>query len=159
MATSFVLSLTVNAEPANKIFTITPKAPQPYLAVHKSPTCGCCLGWMEHMQNGGFSTTAHHPERFAQFKLNKGINQRYQSCHTAVSEQGYVFEGHVPVKFVKQFLADTPNQALGLSVPGMPVGSPGMEVGEKFMPYQVLLLKRDGSYEVFAQVRTAADQL
>ena len=130
-----------------------------HLTVHKSPTCGCCLGWMEHMHSAGFSTQGNHPEQLTQLKLSKGIQLPYQSCHTAVSVDGYVFEGHVPAKFINQFLANVPNKALGLSVPGMPVGSPGMEVGDKFMPYQVLLLKDDGTHEVYAQVNSAVDQL
>lgn len=158
-AAVFFISLSVHAEPTNE-HSVAPTAADPFdLVVHKSPTCGCCLGWMEHMHDNGFSTTGHHPKQLTQLKLNKGIELRYQSCHTAVSHQGFVFEGHVPAKFVKQFLANVPEQALGLSVPGMPVGSPGMEVGDKFMPYRVLLLKQDGNHEVFAQVNTAADQL
>ena len=157
-AAFFLISLDAYAEPANEP-AIAPRADDPaHLIVHKSPTCGCCLGWMTHMDNNGFSTAGNHPEALAQLKLNKGIELRYQSCHTAVSSQGFVFEGHVPAKFVRQFLANVPDQALGLSVPGMPVGSPGMEVGDKFMPYQVLLLKKDGNHEVFAQVDSAADQ-
>jgi hypothetical protein len=158
-ATAFLISLGAYAEPKNEP-AMAPKADDPFhLIVHKSPTCGCCLGWMAHMDNNGFFTTGNHPEALAQLKLNSGIELRYQSCHTAVSPQGFVFEGHVPAKFVRQFLANVPDQALGLSVPGMPVGSPGMEIGDKFMPYQVLLLKRDGRHEVFARVNTAADQL
>jgi hypothetical protein len=157
-AAIFLISLDAYAEPTNESAT-APKADDPiHLVVHKSPTCGCCLGWMTHMDNNGFSTAGNHPETLAQLKLNSGIELRYQSCHTAVSPQGFVFEGHVPAKFVRQFLTNVPDQALGLSVPGMPVGSPGMEVGDKFMPYQVLLLKKDGNHEVFAQVDSAADQ-
>ena len=157
-AAVFFVSLSAYAETTSER-AIAAKAGDPiHLIVHKSPTCGCCLGWMTHMDNHGFSTTGHHPEQLTQLKLDKGVELRFQSCHTAVSPQGFVFEGHVPAKFVRQFLANVPDQAIGLSVPGMPVGSPGMEVGDKFMPYQVLLLKKDGNHEVFAQVDTAADQ-
>lgn len=157
-AAVFFVSLSAYAETTNELAIATKPGDPIHLIVHKSPTCGCCLGWMTHMDNHGFSTTGHHPEQLTQLKLDKGVELRYQSCHTAVSPRGFVFEGHVPAKFVRQFLANVPDQALGLSVPGMPVGSPGMEVGDKFMPYQVLLLKKDGNHEVFAQVDTAADQ-
>jgi len=83
---------------------------------------------------------------------------RYQSCHTAVSSHGYVFEGHVPARHIKAFLANPPADAIGLAVPGMPLGSPGMEVGSRFDPYEVLLLKKDGSSEVFARVDSPAQQ-
>ncbi|MGB1058644.1 MAG: DUF411 domain-containing protein, partial [Ketobacter sp.] len=76
----------------------------------------------------------------------------------AVSKQGFVFEGHIPARYIQQFLANPPEGAFGLAVPAMPVGSPGMEVNERFMPYQVLLLKKDGSTEVFAAVENAAQQ-
>ena len=69
-----------------------------------------------------------------------------------------MFEGHVPSKFIRAFLAAPPKGSLGLSVPGMPVGSPGMEVGDRFMQYQVLLLNKDGSSEVYAEIVSAADQ-
>lgn len=129
-----------------------------HLAVYKSPTCGCCVKWMEHMQSRGYSVAAYHPADLTRFKLEQDIGLRYQSCHTAISAGGYRFEGHVPAKFVSQFLANPPKGAIGLAVPGMPVGSPGMEMGTKFMPYQVLLLKADGSHEVFADILTATDQ-
>ena len=129
-----------------------------HLVVHKSPSCGCCLSWIEHMRTNGFSAAANHPERFAALKRDKGIAPRYQSCHTAVSQQGYVFEGHVPAKFVRQFLANPPAGTIGLSVPGMPLGSPGMQVDDRFMPYQVLLLTTDGKHQIYAQVTRASEQ-
>ncbi|MGB2130858.1 MAG: DUF411 domain-containing protein, partial [Marinobacterium sp.] len=82
----------------------------------------------------------------------------FQSCHTAVSESGYVFEGHVPARLVKQFLANPPEGALGLTAPGMPMGSPGMEMGSRFDPYQVLLMKQDGGYEVYANIERQSEQ-
>jgi len=129
-----------------------------HLVVYKSPSCRCCLSWMKHMHTSGFTTAASHPAQFGTFKLAQGIEPRYQSCHTAVSHQGYVFEGHVPAKFVRQFLANPPAEAVGLSVPGMPLGSPGMEVEDSFMPYQVLLLTTDGKHQIYAQVTRASEQ-
>ena len=80
------------------------------------------------------------------------IEDEYRSCHTAVSSDGYIFEGHIPSEYITQFLTEKPANALGLSVPGMPHGSPGMEVGNHFMPYDVLVLFKDGTSKVYAQV-------
>ena len=126
--------------------------------VYKSPTCGCCGEWVEHLQNKGFTAAVHHPDDLDGVKRERGIEQQYQSCHTAVSEQGYVFEGHIPARDIRAFLKNPPQDAIGLAVPGMPVGSPGMEVGDRFTPYDVLLLKEDGSSEVFRHVASADQQ-
>lgn len=128
------------------------------LDIYKSPSCGCCEGWVDHVEQRGFSFTTHHPADLTELKAGKGIAPEYRSCHTAVSAEGYVFEGHVPARYVKQFLAAPPANAIGLTVPAMPVGSPGMEMGEQFRPYAVMLLKRDGNAELYAQVNSAAQQ-
>jgi len=128
------------------------------LQVYKSPTCGCCSVWIDHLEQSGFTTQTHHPRDLNGLKTRFGIPNRYQSCHTAVSSDGYIFEGHIPAKVIRQLLAEKPADVIGLSVPGMPVGSPGMEVDDKFMPYQVLLLNKDGSTEVYAEFSTAAEQ-
>ncbi|MGQ9424524.1 DUF411 domain-containing protein [Gilvimarinus sp. F26214L] len=128
------------------------------LEVYKSETCGCCEDWMEHMDRAGYGLTAHHPVDLNSKKQSLGIAPRYQSCHTAVTDDGYVFEGHVPAKVVERFLAEKPADAIGLAVPGMPLGSPGMEVEDRFTPYDVVLLKKDGSSEVYARFQTAAEQ-
>ena len=126
--------------------------------VFKSPTCGCCGDWIEHMEHAQFSFTVHHPQDLNRIKDERNIKPLYQSCHTAVSKEGYVFEGHIPAKYVRQFLESPPQDALGLSVPGMPLGSPGMEMDDRFTPYQVLLLKNDGTAGVYAEVLTPAEQ-
>lgn len=128
------------------------------LEVFKSPSCGCCNDWIAHAEQKGFLVESSHPTSLAALKLELGIQLRYQSCHTTVAENGFVFEGHIPIKLVTQFLNNPPEQAIGLAVPGMPVGSPGMEVGDKFMPYQVLLLKHDGSHEIYADIRRPEQQ-
>lgn len=128
------------------------------LTIHKSPTCGCCKAWVDHVDEAGFDYSTHDMADLSGLKADKGIAPQYQSCHTAVSEVGYVFEGHVPARYIEQFLAAPPEDALGLTVPGMPVGSPGMEMGDQFSPYQVLLLKRDGSTEVFANITHVGSQ-
>ncbi len=128
------------------------------LDIYKNPSCGCCKKWVKHVNEYGFQSDVHNQATLSYFKQEKGIQPRYRSCHTAVSENGYVFEGHVPAKFIQQFLLEQPSDALGLSVPAMPVGTPGMEVGDKFMPYRVLLLKKDGSSEVYAVVKSYKEQ-
>ncbi|MDH3978696.1 MAG: DUF411 domain-containing protein, partial [Gammaproteobacteria bacterium] len=102
------------------------------LTVYKSPTCGCCKVWIKHVNQAGFKTATEQPANLNDVKSELGVPPQVRSCHTAVSESGYVFEGHIPAKLIKRFLADPPDDALGLTVPGMPVGSPGMESGGRF---------------------------
>ena len=129
-----------------------------HLDVYKSPTCGCCTKWMDHLAENGFVSTSHHPNQLSDLKRELGVPVRYGSCHTGVSENGYIFEGHVPARYITQFLADPPVDALGLTVPAMPVGSPGMEYENQFMPYDVLLLKKDGSVEVYVSIESYDQQ-
>lgn len=133
-------------------------AKQVALDVYKSETCGCCEDWIHHMQDQDFAVTSHHPLDLAAEKQELGVAPRYQSCHTAVSADGYLFEGHIPAKLVTRFLNEKPEGAIGLAVPGMPVGSPGMEMDDRFTPYDVLLLKEDGSSQVYARMETAQAQ-
>ena len=128
------------------------------LSVYKSPTCGCCADWVDHIEAAGFTTSIHHPENLHRIKAERGIAPRYGSCHTAISGQGYVFEGHIPARYIRQFLDNPPAAAIGLAVPAMPAGSPGMEMDGRFSPYQVLLLDKDGGHTVFARVATQAEQ-
>lgn len=129
------------------------------LDVYKSPSCGCCKAWISHVENHGFESKVHSFDDFPGIKEAKSIAPRYRSCHTAISNDGFVFEGHVPAKYIQQFLQETHNlDVIGLSVPAMPVGSPGMEVEGKFQPYKVLKLKADGSYEVYANVQSYEEQ-
>lgn len=133
-------------------------SPVEQLIVYKSPKCGCCKKWINHLEDSGFDTEFKHPGNLDAIKGRYQVPRETRSCHTAVSKQGFVFEGHIPARYIQQFLASPPEGALGLAVPAMPVGSPGMEVNDRFMPYQVLLLKKDGSTEVFAAVESAAQQ-
>ncbi len=128
------------------------------LTVYKQPTCGCCEAWMDRVEEVGLEVTGRDVADLNAIKVQFQIAPRFQSCHTAVSSQGFVFEGHIPARYIQAFLANPPADAIGLAVPGMPLGSPGMEVGDRFTPYQVLLLRRDGSSEVFASVESAAQQ-
>ncbi|GAA0792200.1 DUF411 domain-containing protein [Marinobacterium sediminicola] len=146
------------ASPEKPVSVMLQAAKSEHLNVYKSPTCGCCGDWIEHAEKNGFETKTFHPQNLTQMKLDMGIQGRFHSCHTAVSESGYLFEGHVPAKLVKQFLASPPEGALGLTAPGMPMGSPGMEVDDRFQPYQVLLMKKDGGYEIYATIEQQDQQ-
>ncbi len=121
------------------------------IEVFKSASCGCCTLWMRHVGRAGFSPKGKDLDNKAlsQFKTDAGIPEQLQSCHTA-RVGGYVIEGHVPAADIRRLLKERPD-AIGLAVPGMPIGSPGMEVGNEREPYQVLLIHRDGRTEVFSQ--------
>ncbi len=123
----------------------------PLVEVTKTASCGCCAAWVAHMEAAGFEVVAEDvtPGLLARAKIAAGIAPEHASCHTARVE-GYVVEGHVPAAEVSRLLAERP-EALGLAVPGMPIGSPGMEMGATREPYEVLLLRRDGTAEVFAR--------
>jgi len=123
---------------------------KPLVEVWKDPNCGCCKDWMAHLEANGFSVKAHDVGNTAA-RRRLGLPERYASCHTA-TVGGYVIEGHVPAADIRRLLRDRP-QALGLSVPRMPIGSPGMdgpEYGGRQDPYDVLLVQRDGSSTVYA---------
>jgi len=123
------------------------------LLVHKTPTCGCCKEWIKHLESNGFTPATKDHQSMQEVKEKYNIKPQYRSCHTAVSEDGYIFEGHIPSKYITQFLSEKNPDAIGLSVPGMPLGSPGMEIGNRFTPYEVLILFRDGTSEVYAEIK------
>ncbi len=123
------------------------------LLVHKTPTCGCCNKWIEHLKTSNFKVSTQNHESMENIKKTYDIKPEYRSCHTGVSEDGYIFEGHIPSQYITQFLSEDHPNAIGLSVPGMPLGSPGIEVGDRFMPYDVLILYKDGTSRVFAEIR------
>ncbi|AKJ31313.1 DUF411 domain-containing protein [Caldimonas brevitalea] len=123
------------------------KTPQQRIEVWKSPTCGCCTAWVEHLQQNGFEVTVHEVEAPGEYRARFGLPDTYGSCHTG-RVGGYVLEGHVPAREIVRLLKEKP-AAVGLAVPGMPVGSPGMEVGARKDPYDVLLVTRDGKARVY----------
>ena len=123
------------------------------LTVHKTPTCGCCKMWMKHAEENGLTVYGQDHENLMKIKEKYNIEPQYRSCHTTVSSEGFIFEGHIPSKFIKKFLSENHPNAIGLSVPGMPLGSPGMEYKNQFMPYDVLILFKDGTSKVYAEVR------
>ena len=128
-------------------------------AVYKDVNCGCCKDWISHAKDNGLATTAHDVADVALFKDRYGVPTEMRSCHTAVTTDGYVFEGHVPAKYMAKFLENPPVEAIGLAVPGMPVGSPGMKYQNKFEPYQVMQLNKDGTTQVYADIDSPQQQL
>ncbi len=126
-----------------------PPAPEPLplVIVYKSPACGCCLAWADHMRSSGFPVEIRDVQDLSPIKAEAGVPAGMGSCHTALVA-GYFVEGHVPAEDVKRLLAEKPD-ALGLAVPGMPLGSPGMVQGERRQAYEVLLVVRGGSTSVF----------
>jgi hypothetical protein len=111
------------------------------ITVHKDPTCGCCSGWVEHVQKAGFKTKVWDTRDLDAVKRRLGVPDDLAACHTA-RLSGYVIEGHVPAVALRRLLVEKP-KAAGLAVPGMPVGSPGME-GGKPEKYDVILFGPDG---------------
>lgn len=124
-------------------------AAPPAVTVYKTAGCGCCGAWVEHLQAAGFQTQVHDVADLAAVKARLGVPRALGSCHTA-TVGGYVIEGHVPAADIRRLLAQRP-AATGLAVPGMPVGSPGMEQGEARDPYRVLLLGAEVAPVVFAE--------
>ena len=122
------------------------------LEVFKSPTCGCCQKWIDHINASGIRSSSKNIDNMSEVKSKYGILKSQQSCHTSVSSEGYVFEGHILARVIKKFLANPPENALGLSVPGMPVGSPGMEMGRRHVDYKVLLLLENGVSSVYEEI-------
>ena len=107
------------------------------LKVYKSPSCGCCNAWISHMRSAGFRVIARDVPDLYPIKKEFAVAPELRACHTAVID-GYVIEGHVPAREVIRLLNDRP-KAIGLAVPGMPIGSPGMEQGDRRDPFQVIL--------------------
>jgi hypothetical protein len=125
-------------------------AATPTIEVWKSPSCGCCAEWVKHLQANGFTVKVNDAGN-ASARARLGVPAKLGSCHTA-QVAGYAIEGHVPAADIKRLLAEKPN-AVGLAVPGMPIGSPGMEQGNQRDPYDVLLIERSGSTRVYQSHR------
>lgn len=118
------------------------------ILVYKSPTCGCCSKWIDHLAEAGFNATVRDEANVNALKRELGIPMELWSCHTALVE-GYLLEGHVPADVALKFIAEKPD-AMGLAVPGMPMGSPGME-GPTREAYDIVLFRRDGGTSVYAK--------
>jgi hypothetical protein len=122
-------------------------AAKPTITVYKDPSCGCCKNWIEHLIKHGYRVDAKDTPDMAEVKRTLGVPDAVTSCHTAIVN-GYLIEGHVPSADIDRLLAKKPHVA-GLAVPGMPMGSPGME-GGKAQHYQVLTFDKSGKTQVFA---------
>ena len=121
-------------------------SPGPEVVVYKSPTCGCCKKWVEHVQAAGFRETVHDTSSLAGVMERYGVPRKLTACHTAIVD-GYVVEGHVPADVIQRLLKERPEIA-GVAVPGMPAGSPGMDTD---MParYYILTFDKNGTTSVF----------
>ena len=123
----------------------------PVVEVYKSPTCGCCSKWIDHMRENGFTVKATDVGDMTTVKAKYGVPDQVQSCHTGVVD-GYVLEGHVPAADVRRLLKEKPAAVVGVAVPGMPVGSPGMETPYvKADKYDVVTFDKKGGTTVFAK--------
>ena len=128
-----------------------PRGAKTVIQVYKSPTCGCCTSWVEHIRDSGFQAEVIDvtDEALQQRKSKLGVGPRLASCHTAIVN-GYVVEGHVPAADIKRMLSEKP-AIIGIAAPGMPVGSPGMEVpGGRKDKYDVVAFSKGGATRVFA---------
>ena len=121
--------------------------PLPTVTVYKSPSCGCCGKWVEHMKANGFPVVTHETEDVAAHKARLGVPAAMGSCHTA-EVGGYLVEGHVPASDVKRLLTEKP-RAKGLVSPGMPQSAPGMDIAGK-VPYEILLVAKNGTTTIYA---------
>ena len=127
----------------------TPAVTALTITVYKSATCGCCALWVKHLEEAGFDVTVRETEALQAIKVEQGVGDHLASCHTALID-GYVVEGHVPADDIRSMLASRPDIA-GLAVPGMIIGTPGMEIaGQPAQPYQVLAFDREGRTTVYA---------
>jgi|SRR5688572_29831990 hypothetical protein len=122
---------------------------QPQMTVFKDPNCGCCKAWVEYVRKHAFTVTTTDTSDLTAIKRSAGVPDDHRSCHTAFVS-GYVIEGHVPIEDIKRLLAEKPKVA-GLAVGGMPIGSPGMEVGNRKDAYNVIAFTRDGTTRIFAK--------
>jgi hypothetical protein len=145
LAAAFIaLSLTTAAARIPGVSTGTKK---PTITVYKDPACGCCKNWIAYLQKHGYTVDAKDSPNMSEIKHSLGVPDGLTACHTAVVN-GYLIEGHVPAEDIDRLLSQKPTVA-GIGVPGMPMGSPGMDGGVK-QHYQVLSFDRKGKTKVFA---------
>lgn len=134
-----------STQQATLVADLPPEARQ--VVSFRSPSCGCCEGWIEHMQAQGFQIEDNVVDDIEAVKREHHVPPDLASCHTAIAN-GYVIEGHIPAADVSRLLAEKPD-VLGIAVPGMPIGSPGMESGDIQQPYAVYTFTENGTPEVF----------
>jgi hypothetical protein len=121
----------------------------PTITVYKDPSCGCCTKWVDHLRSAGLHPELHDRSDMDALKDSLGVPAALRSCHTAVMGR-YVIEGHVPVADMKRLLAAAPKNVVGIAVPGMPAGAPGMEVPGRTDRYDVIAFAADGTTKLFA---------
>ena len=120
----------------------------PPVTVYKSKYCGCCGEWVKYMENNGFKVNVIETEALNEVKIKYNVPAPLASCHTAIIGN-FIVEGHTPASSIKRFLKEAPKDSIGLAVPGMPLGSPGMEQGNMKQPYDVLAFDKQGHTVVF----------
>jgi len=146
-AGALALLVTRNANAAPRL---SPLLYERTITIFKSPTCGCCKKWVDHVRAAGFVAVVHDVDDIDAVKKREGVPKALQSCHTAIAN-GYVIEGHVPAADVLRLLRERPKGVRGVAAPGMPGGSPGMEMGGPADKYDVVAFTRDGATRVFAK--------
>lgn len=142
---------TLMAEPAIQHQADTATSEPMKIKVYKSPSCGCCSEWETHLEQHQFIVTSINHRQMSLIKKQLGVPQNLQSCHTAIIN-GYLVEGHVPAADIKQMVTEKPD-ILGISVPHMPVGTPGMEMGDRKDPFKVFAFDKDGHARVIKEYR------
>jgi len=150
----FVILLSACDSPQAPTATTTPDpntVSKPLITVYKSATCSCCNRWVSHLEKNGFTVKAIDVPNVTPYKQKSGVTPALASCHTAFVN-GYVVEGHVPASDIKRMLKQKPD-IKGLSVPAMPVGTPGMEMGDQKDPYDVVSFDKNGKTKVYKSYR------
>lgn len=120
------------------------------ITVYKDPSCGCCTKWVDHLRAAGLRPTVHDRADMDALKDSLGVPSALRSCHTAVAGK-YVIEGHVPADDLRRLVASAPKGVVGIAVPEMPAGSPGMEMGGRRDRYDVIAFSANGRTSVFAR--------
>ena len=143
-----LLSLNFSIKAEDKVETIEPIV----IEVYRSPSCGCCSKWIAHLKENQFDVKDHVTNDVQAIKDKYGVPENMASCHTALVN-GYVVEGHVPAVDIKKLLKLKP-AVIGISVPGMPSGTPGMEMGGRKDPYKVVSFDKEKKYQVFSSYET-----
>jgi hypothetical protein len=152
---AWIARVTTTALGAAALTSLLPRisaaAPKPTpITVYKDPSCGCCKNWVEHLRANGFAPEVHDRADMDALKDSLGVPAALRACHTGVVGT-YVIEGHVPAADVKKLLTTKPAKTVGIAVPGMPAGSPGMEMGGRADHYDVIAFASAGATRVFAR--------
>lgn len=145
------LAIQTGEPPASSADLAATAAPETAITIYKSPSCGCCQSWVEHLEANGFRTNTIDTNNINEVKQAHGVPREMASCHTALVGD-LVVEGHVPAGDIRAFLENPRFNTVGLSVPGMVQGSPGMETGQKDN-YQVIAFRANGQHSVFREHR------